>query len=151
MKKKVIKAGIVGCGFAAIFHFDALQRVFSTTVEVMGVFSRSPDNLKEFSKSRNLKAYENLDALIDDADVIHVCTPPVTHEFIVVAAITRNKHVIVEKPFTGYFGNGREGFNGDTFSREKGLEHTLESLRRMLKAEKESKGSIMYAENWIYA
>ena len=42
-------------------------------------------------------------------------------------------------------------FNGDTFPREEGLAVAMESIRRMLEAEKESKGSIMYAENWVYA
>jgi predicted dehydrogenase len=151
MDKKVVRAGIVGSGFAAKFHYDALKRVFSTKVEVVGAYSPSPGNLQAFTGERNLKAFDNLESLLESADVIHVCTPPVTHEPIVVAALKLNKHVIVEKPFTGYFGDGSEAFSGDTFSREKGLEETLKSISRMLEAEKESKGLIMYAENWVYA
>lgn len=151
MKKKILRAGIIGSGFAARFHYDALQRVTSTDVVVIGVFSTSSEKLKEYTETRKLKACDSLDTLIESADVIHICTPPVTHESFVVAALKQNKHVIVEKPFTGYFGDGGEEFNGDTFSREKGLEHSLDSIRRMLKTEKESEGSIMYAENWIYA
>ena len=100
---------------------------------------------------RGLKAFESAEALIESSDVLHICTPPVTHEPLVLAALEQNKHVIVEKPFTGYFGDGSETFNGDTFSREKGLEHTFQSISRMLEAEKKSKGKIMYAENWVYA
>jgi predicted dehydrogenase len=151
MDKKVVRAGIVGSGFAARFHYDALKRVFSTKVEVVGAYSPSPDNLHAFTRERNLKAFDNLESLLESADVIHICTPPVTHEPIVVAALKLNKHVIVEKPFTGYFGDGSEEFNGDTFSREKGLEETLKSISRMLEAEKASEGVIMYAENWVYA
>ncbi|MEP6947825.1 MAG: Gfo/Idh/MocA family oxidoreductase [Ginsengibacter sp.] len=151
MDKKVVRAGIAGSGFAAKFHYDALQRVFSTKVEMVGVYSPTVKNLEEFTNLRNLKAYHDPDNLIKDCDLIHVCTPPVTHEPIVIAALAQNKDVIVEKPFTGYFGDGSADFNGDTFSREKGLEHSLESIRRMLDAEKKSKGRIMYAENWIYA
>ncbi|WEK20247.1 MAG: Gfo/Idh/MocA family oxidoreductase [Candidatus Pedobacter colombiensis] len=151
MDKKIIRAGIVGSGFAARFHYDALQRVFSTKVEIVGVYSVAAAELEEYTRLRNLKAYHNLDELIADCDLIHICTPPVTHEPIVIAALQQNKHAIVEKPFTGYFGDGTEGFNGDTFSREVGLEHTVASIRRMLDAEKKSKGRIMYAENWVYA
>jgi predicted dehydrogenase len=151
MEKKVLRAGIVGSGFAAKFHYEALKRVFSTRVEVTGAFSPSAENLLKFSKPRNLRAFENLEQLIENADVIHVCTPPVTHEPIVVAALQQNKHVIVEKPFTGYFGDGSAAFNGDTFSREDGLNHAMESVKRMLDAEKLSDGKIMYAENWVYA
>lgn len=151
MDKKIIRAGIVGSGFAAKFHYDALQRVFSTKVEIMGVYSIAKAELEEYTRLRNLKSYDNLDELIEHCDLIHVCTPPVTHEPIVIAALQQDKHVIVEKPFTGYFGDGSDDFNGDTFSREKGLKHTIASIKRMLKAEKESEGRIMYAENWVYA
>ena len=151
MKEKIIKAGIIGSGFAAKFHFDALQRVYTARVEVVGAYSRSSENLAAFTLARNLKAFGSVDALIEGSDVLHICTPPVTHEPLVLAALKQDKHVIVEKPFTGYFGDGTETFNGDSFSREKGLEHTLQSISRMLEAEKKSKGKIMYAENWVYA
>ena len=151
MENKVIRAGIIGSGFAAKFHYDALLRVFSTKLEIAGAYSKTPEKLKEFTTPRKLKAYDNLEALIEDSDVLHVCTPPVTHEPFVVAALKKNKHVIVEKPFTGYFGDGSETFSGDSFARETGLEHTLQSIKRMLEAEKSSAGKIMYAENWIYA
>ncbi|GAB3529520.1 Gfo/Idh/MocA family oxidoreductase [Pontibacter brevis] len=151
MEKKVVRAGIVGSGFAAKFHYEALRRVFSAKVEIAGAFSPSPENLQAFTKDRNLKAFGSLEELLESSDVIHVCTPPVTHEPIVVAALKLNKHVIVEKPFTGYFGDGSEDFSGDTFPREEGLKETLKSISRMLEAEKESEGLIMYAENWVYA
>lgn len=151
MDKRVVRTGIVGTGFAARFHYDALQRVFSTKVEIVGAYSVTQTHLEEYAKLRKLKAYNTLDELIEDCDVIHVCTPPVTHEPIIINALKQNKHVIVEKPFTGYFGDGSEDFNGDTFSREKGLAHTIKSIKRMLEAEKESSGRIMYAENWVYA
>jgi len=151
MDKKVVRAGIVGSGFAARFHYEALQRVFSAKVEIVGVYSPTTYRLEEYTNLRNLKAYPDLDELIEKCDLIHVCTPPVTHEPIVIAALKKNKHVIVEKPFTGYFGDGSEDFNGDTFSREKGLQEALQSIKRMLEAEKQSEGLIMYAENWVYA
>jgi predicted dehydrogenase len=151
MDKKTVRAGIIGSGFAARFHYDALQRVFSTKVEIVGVYSVTEAALQEYTETRNLKAFHNPEDLIAQSDILHVCTPPVTHEPIVIAALKQNKHVIVEKPFTGYFGDGSEAFNGDTFSREKGLDETLKSISRMLEAEKQSEGVIMYAENWVYA
>ena len=151
MNESVIKAGIIGSGFAARFHFDALKRVFSTKVEVVGAYSRNPDKLQQFTSERNIQAFQQVEELIDACDVLHVCTPPVTHEPLVLAILQKHKHAIVEKPFTGYFGDGSNDFNGDTFPRQTGLDHTIESLRRMLDAEKSSRGRIMYAENWVYA
>lgn len=151
MKKKVIRCGIAGSGFAARFHYEALLRVFGVKVEISGAYSPTREKLEQFTGPRNLKPYNNIDELIDDVDIVHVCTPPSTHEPIVISALGKNKHVIVEKPFTGYFGDGNSEFNGDKFPREKGLDQALASVKRMIEAEKNSSGKIMYAENWIYA
>ena len=151
MNKPILKAGIIGSGFAAKFHYDALLRVHSTDVEIAGAYSPTVSHLEAFANARNIQQYQNVDALINASDVLHICTPPVTHELFVITALQQNKHVIVEKPFTGYFGDGSQNFNGDTFSKQQGLEHALRSIERMLDAEKKSTGKIMYAENWIYA
>lgn len=148
---KNIKAGIIGSGFAARFHFDALKRVYSVNLEVVGAFSGNSKKLDEFTTARGIQSFGSLQALIEAADVLHVCTPPVTHEQIAVEVLKQGKHVIIEKPFTGYFGDGSADFNGDTFSRIEGLHMAKESVQRMLQAEKESTGAIMYAENWVYA
>jgi len=151
MNKKTVRTGIVGAGFAASFHFESLKKVHSTNVEVEGVFAIDTDQASDYAKQRGIKAYDNLDALIDDVDVVHVCTPPVAHEPIAVAALEKDKFAIVEKPLTGYFGDGSDDFNGETFPKTEALDHSLASMKRMLAAEKKSKGRILYAENWVYA
>ena len=152
MDKKIIRAGFAGSGFAARFHYDALMHVHSAKIEVSGVFSVSQAEMEEFSRLRNnMRIFNSLEELILHSDIIHVCTPPVTHEFIVIESLKYDRDVIVEKPFTGYFGDGSDTFCGDTFPREAGMKVAVESIRRMLEAEKKSKGRIMYAENWIYA
>lgn len=149
MKEKIVRAGIIGSGFAANFHYEAIKRIYSTKVEIAGAFSTN--GLLDFTVPRNIKNFDSLEELIDASDMLHVCTPPSTHEQLVIAVLKRGKHVIVEKPFTGYFGDGSSEFNGDTFPREQGLKLAMESIDRMLKAEAESEGSILYAENWVYA
>ena len=151
MDKKTVRTGIVGAGFAASFHFESLKKVHSTNVEVEGVFSTDADQAADYAKQRGIKAYDSLDALIDKVDVVHVCTPPVAHEPIAVAALEKDKFAIVEKPLTGYFGDGSDDFNGETFPKTDALNHSLASMERMLAAEAKSKGQILYAENWVYA
>lgn len=152
MERKVLKAGFAGSGFAAAFHYAALMHVFSVKVEVAGVFSVATDEAVKFAAERdNMTVFGSLDELVDASDVIHVCVPPAFHESIVLAALAKDKDVIVEKPFTGYFGDGTASFRGESFSRKDGLDKSVESVKRMLAAEAASKGRIMYAENWVYA
>ncbi|MCG9972888.1 Gfo/Idh/MocA family protein [Christiangramia crocea] len=146
-----IKVGIIGSGFAARFHYDALRRVYGVKLRIIGAFSRNSENLNPFCNEKNIEAFSSIDKLIADSDVLHLCTPPVTHEELIIKILGYNKNVIVEKPLTGYFGEGNDSFSGDIFSRKTGLEKTLKSLRNILKAETESKARILYAENWIYA
>ena len=151
MTKKTIRTGLIGAGFAATFHFECSKKVHGTNVEIKGVFATDTEQAESYASKRGIHAYSSLEEVIDDVDVIHVCTPPVVHESIAIAALERNKYAIVEKPLTGYFGDGFEDFNGDSFPKKDALEHALASVERMLEAERKSKGKILYAENWVYA
>jgi predicted dehydrogenase len=151
MDKKAVCAGIVGSGFAAKFHFECMKKVHGTSLEVEGVFDINTEQGSAYAKKRGIRFYKSLEELLDKVDVVHVCTPPVAHEPIAVAALEQDKFAIVEKPLTGYFGDGSEDFNGDTFPKQDALDHSIASIERMLEAEKKSKGRILYAENWVYA
>ncbi len=151
MKKKTIRSGIVGAGFAAGFHFECIKKVHSADVQVEGVYALDTDQAAEYAKRRGIYVCGSLEELLDKVDVIHVCTPPVAHEPIALAALERDKFAIVEKPLTGYFGDGSDEFNGDTFGKQQALDGALASIERMLEAEKKSRAQILYAENWVYA
>jgi len=150
MNKPTVLCGIIGSGFSASFHFESLKKVSSVDVRVVGVYSRTKEKREAFATERNIRAFDSLNDLINACDVIHVCTPPSTHESIAIAALKKDKYVIVEKPLTGYFGDGTGEFRGDQFPKEVALSHALESIQRMLEAEKISRGRILYAENWVY-
>ena len=142
MKTKTIRTGIIGAGFAATFHFECLRKVHGTNVETEGVFAIDTEQAKAYAEKRGIRAYKSLESLLDKVDVIHVCTPPVAHEPIAIAALAQDKFAIVEKPLTGYFGDGSDDFNGDTFAKQDALDHALASVKRMLAAEKKSKGNV---------
>jgi predicted dehydrogenase len=151
MEKKTVRTGIVGSGFSSSFHFEALTKVYGTNVDVVGVFTKDEDGGKTYAEKRGIRAFESLDALLDEVDVVHVCVPPMAHEPTTVAALERGKFVICEKPMTGYFGDGSEDFHWDNADMEVALDTALASVDRMLEAEKNSKGQLLYAENWVYA
>jgi predicted dehydrogenase len=149
--KPTVRAGIVGAGFSARFHWEALRKVYSVNVDVQGVYALDMDQARQYAQERGIRAYDSLDALLDDVDVVHCCVLVAGHEEVAVAALRRDKNVIVEKPMTGYCGDGSEAFHGDSFPKRQALEYGLASVERMLEAERASKGRICYAENWVYA
>ena len=142
--KKTVRAGLIGSGFAASLHIEAAARVYGTNVEIVGVYSPTKANARHFAGVHGLDVLASAEAVIDLADVTHICTPPATHEPLAVAALAKGKHVIVEKPLTGSFGDGDA-------PKELELTGALASIQRMLEAEAVSAGRILYAENWVYA
>lgn len=151
MPRPTVRAGIVGSRFAARFHYEAMRRVTAVEVEIAGVWSPTAANARSFAQERGLRAYPGLEALLDDVRVVHVCAPPVAHEPVAVAALARGVHPIVEKPFTGAFGDGSPEFDARRAPRAPMLEAAMASVHRMLAAESASKARILYAENWVYA
>lgn len=149
--KPTLRAGIVGAGFSARFHYEALQKVHGVNVEVKGVYALDRPQAEAYATERGITPYENLDAMLDDVDVVHACVLVAAHEPIAVAALERGRNVIVEKPLTGYCGDGADTFHGDAFPKETALREGLASVERMLEAERRSQGRIFYAENWVYA
>ena len=66
MAKKTVRAGIVGAGFSANFHYEAIRRVYGTQVDVAGVFALDREQTAQFAGERDMRAYESLESLIDD-------------------------------------------------------------------------------------
>jgi predicted dehydrogenase len=149
--REPIRVGIVGARFAARFHLEGYRRVSGVPVEVVGVTSQTPASREAFARANGIKAFASLDELCDHVDVVDICAPGAAHEPLAVAALRRGKHVVIEKPFTGYYGPGTEDFRGDTFSKEIMLREALASCDRILAAAREAGKRICYAENWVYA
>jgi predicted dehydrogenase len=149
-----IRIGIVGARFAARFHVQGYRRVSGVPVNVVGVASKSRESSDKFAREYQVKAFATLEELCDASDVIDICAPPSTHEPLAVAALKRGKHVVIEKPFTGYYGPdspGDDGFRGNAFSKEIMLREAMASCGRILAAAREAGKRVCYAENWVYA
>ena len=148
---QTVRVGFVGAGFAARFHLSGLQRVYGVPVQIAGVTARSAASRESFAQEFGVPAFESFDALCGAVDVVDLCSPPVTHEKLAVAALERGKHVIIEKPLTGFFGNGAEDFRGNVFPKATMLQHAVASCDRIAEAAQRSGCTVCYAENWIYA
>jgi len=130
-----IRIGIVGSRFAAEFHYTAYQWVTGIDVKVVGITSLTKENREDFAKKRGIRAFNSLEEMLPEIDVIDVCTPGYAHEEVSIIALEAGKHVIIEKPFTGYFGpSGDKNFKGNEFPKEKMLEEAIASAGRIIAA-----------------
>jgi UDP-N-acetyl-2-amino-2-deoxyglucuronate dehydrogenase len=90
--------GIVGCGMIARFHARAVAD--TDGAELVGCYSRRPEQATAFAVGFGGRAYESIEALCNDdrVQVIAVCTPSGSHLEGIEAAAKAGKHVMVEKP-----------------------------------------------------
>jgi predicted dehydrogenase len=149
--EKSVRVGFVGARFAARFHWEAIRRVYGVPVELVGVTSKTTEARDAFARDTGVRAFDTFAALCAAVDVVDLCTPPSSHEELAVQALGLGKHVIIEKPLTGFYGAGVPGFNGRTFSRERMLAESTASCARIIAAAKSSGKRVCYAENWVYA
>ncbi|MDD3656761.1 MAG: Gfo/Idh/MocA family oxidoreductase [Atribacterota bacterium] len=149
---KAIRIGIVGCGFAADFHYNSYQRVTGLEVKVVGITSLTRERREKFACKCGINTFNSLEEILPEVDVIDICTPVYTHEEISMKSLEAGKHIIVEKPFTGYFGPpGDKNFKGNKFPKEEMLKEAIASTKRIITTALKYQRKICYAENWIYA
>jgi predicted dehydrogenase len=151
---KKVRVGMVGSGFIAELHMHAYRRVFGVDAEVRSVVSRS-DHVLNFARRFAIPhTHRDWRALLGDPeiDVIDICTPPALHTEMVVACMQAGKHVICEKPFTGYFGRpGDQEPIGRHVPKSLMFERVMEEMERTRAAVRASGKLFLYAEDWLYA
>ena len=150
-----VKIGMVGSQFAADLHLRSLSKLRGTKVEIVAVASKSKEHAAAFAKKFEIPDfYDDYSLLLKrkDIDVVDLCIPTDLHEEFSVEAAEAKKHIICEKPLTGYFGKEREEEHvGFAVSKKLMLKEALRGCDRVLKAVRKNKVKFMYAENWIYA
>ena len=100
--EKPVRVGFAGARFAARFHWEGIRRVHGVPVEIVGMTSKSPEARDAFARDTGTRAFETFAELCDAVDVVDLCTPPSSHEELSIQALGLGKHVIIEKPLTGY-------------------------------------------------
>ncbi len=92
-----IRVGLVGAGHVAAAHLRAWRRAAGARVEA--VFDADRGRAEEVARRWRLpRVHADLESLLEDADVVDVCTPPHTHAAIAARAIRAGRHLLIEKP-----------------------------------------------------
>jgi predicted dehydrogenase len=147
-----VRVGLIGCGFVAGIHARSYRRIQDISVDIIAVAGVPLADAQAFAGQFGIRnVYDDYRRLLDrdDIDLVDVCVPNNLHELFVIAAAQAGKHIICEKPLTGYFGSSGEEHAGSA-TKKAMLVESLRSCDRMLGAAQQADIKLMYAENWLY-
>lgn len=91
-----IKTGLLGYGAVAHMHMKALD--LCPEREVTGVYGPNPEKAAAFAAQYGITAFPTRQALLENSDCIHICTPTGTHYQDILDCFAANCHALVEKP-----------------------------------------------------
>lgn len=153
--KGPVTMGVAGAGRATELHMEGLSRFSGIPVRLKTVMARRQDQLDEaLARWPFETATKCFDEMICDSeiDVIDICTPPYLHVEMAKKALLAGKHVICEKPLSGYFGSEGDGRPvGDKVPKRVMYERLLESMEELREVVTRTDRKFMYAENFVYA
>jgi predicted dehydrogenase len=100
MSTKKYNVGIIGYGWAATAHIDAINK--TAQAQVTAIYSSRPLDAATLSAKHGgkIKAYQTVEALLADPDihVVDITSFPSQHSAQAIAAAQAKKHIILEKP-----------------------------------------------------
>jgi predicted dehydrogenase len=91
--------GIVGCGYVSKVHLDAIRE--NSNCKIVSLCDLDEKRAKELASSYNVqKVYTDFSQMLqkENLDIVHVLTPPQTHESLSIKAMEAGCNVLVEKP-----------------------------------------------------
>lgn len=152
---KSVTIGMAGAGRATELHMEGLSRFSGIPIRLKTIYARRQEQLDEAKLRWGFEqTTTDFDDLIEDPeiDVIDICTPPYLHIIEAEKALLAGKHVICEKPLSGYFGEiGDEKPIGSKVSKKKMYKNLMENMDALRKVVDEAETMFMYAENFVYA
>jgi len=154
-KMKTINVALVGSGYGGFLHVNGYSKVSRVPVKIKTVVDAYDlEKAEKFAKTYGIEnATRNIEDVLNDPeiDIIDIVTPPMSHADIALKALKSGKHVICEKPLTGYFGEEEdEEPIGIKVPKSKMYKRVIEQMNEVKKAVESSDRLFMYAENYVY-
>jgi predicted dehydrogenase len=154
LMSKTVRVGIVGAGFAGAFHLRSYRQVQGVPVEVAAIVDVDKGRGENLAKLFGVpKCYDDYRRLLDDKsiDVVDLVVPNALHLPLVLQAAQADKHIICEKPLTGYFGQGEPDDKVGLTPKKAMLKKVREDLKEVEKVMAAHPVKFCYAENWVHA
>ena len=152
-ENKIVTVGTIGAGYAARLHGNGYAKVGGVTVRLKTICDLNMELANSVKEAYGYEqAISDYDAMLADPeiDVIDIVTPPFLHCSMAIKALQAGKHVICEKPLTGYFGAPGEENVGKT-AKSLMFKKVMEEMDQLKKVVDSTDKKFMYAENFVYA
>ena len=152
---KTLGIGLVGARHGARMHLANYAKLAPDLAVIRGICSRSRDNAGALAREAKVEfVTDDYAALLarKDIDVVDICVPPALHHDFAIRAADAGKHIILEKPLTGYFGMpGDPEPIGTRVPRARMREGARNNAEAVREAVRRNRVRFCYAENWVYA
>ncbi|MEO2069903.1 MAG: Gfo/Idh/MocA family oxidoreductase [Zunongwangia sp.] len=97
----MLKVGVLGAGHLGKIHLKLLNQ--SSKYNLVGFYDADKENSEKVAAEFGYMAYNDLDQLIADVEVVDVVTPTLAHFDVAKKVISAKKHLFIEKPITNTF------------------------------------------------
>ena len=94
----MLNAGVLGAGHLGKIHLRLLNQ--SEKYNLVGFYDADAENAKKVEAEFGYKYFSTIEALIDAVDVVDIVTPTLSHYDCARQAISKGKHIFIEKPIT---------------------------------------------------
>lgn len=94
----MLKAGVLGAGHLGKIHLKLLQQ--SEKYELVGFYDPNQENAKKVAAEFGYTSFDSISELIDAVEVVDIVTPTLSHFECAKEAITKGRHIFIEKPIT---------------------------------------------------
>jgi predicted dehydrogenase len=152
-----VRIGLVGYGNAAELHVPGYRQLGPDRCDVVAVCGRSQQRAAAYAAKHGIpRAFGSLAEMLSrvELDAVDLVVPNHVHAQYAIEAARAGKHIICEKPLTGYFGEpdtAEEQPIGKTIPKQRMLERVMEDCDAVAQAVKQAGVRFCYAENWVYA
>ena len=93
---KTLKIGVIGTGHMGRNHVRNLSE--EKRFDLIGIFDTDIMQAKDVAAKYNVKAFDTLDELLDEAEAVVIAVPSSLHKEIALKVASHNVHALVEKP-----------------------------------------------------
>lgn len=98
MSDNQVRIGVIGVGHLGQHHVKHYKTL--DNVELVGVFDIDRERSSEISKKFDVKAFDDLNSILEEVDALSIVTNTEHHYKIAGKCLKNKKHVFIEKPIT---------------------------------------------------